>query len=495
MLNWLKAVINKRDMARYFFAGAMLVGMLCAVAIFYDISHIHVYRHDSLYYWTQKGYLGKVASEGRWLNYLLYPIVTKVPGIVWSVFVLLAFAGYMFAVFHAWSKSFYYALLSALLFMQIPPFFAMIQWPATAAPSLMVLLLSLFFLKRLSVFVYFLLFGVLFFGSFSNLYYLLPLAYLGRLSAEGVPITSKTVLYRLIPAWAAGFFVGYGVANIVTFFYVGHYIELAQWRHPHYVKSWSDLVGNASSSLYSFERYIHSIFSTPWITGGYLFAAVAAIYRRKMTNLMWTSLVVMAILLVHFIVVIPSGIVVSPRTIIATWVGVLALVLFIPSVSKRQMVVLVPLMIVMTYSLYRQNHMNMQWYATLTNLYYDALVKESPLPPGMYEKGIVFIGSDKEMKKRNRWIERAFAVHNNGALEGLGSIVRWAPAAREAGYKRVIVCHKNGKHKGICSKIVKKIIRIEKKITSPRRFYKIAGEYEGWLVISLSQNTNKARGL
>jgi|GEM_PF-3465278 len=463
-------------------AAILLVGLYCTAGIVHDLAQIHIYRHDALYYVTQNAYMGKVVSEGRWLNYLLFPIVTVVPGFVWSLFGLASFCCFVFSAFYLWSRNAYYALVAALLFLQIPMLYALLLWPATTAPTMMVLLLAVLLVRYLNVYVYFALFGILFFGSFSNFYYLLPLLYLGYEYSKSGTVGTRFVFLRLLPAWSIGFVGGYLFADGIVYLLSGHFIELAAWRRPHYIHGWNDLKDNLTRSIRFFRLHMEDILLPAWV--GFLYATVLAVsfFRRNARLLALTLLVLILMVLVHYVVVVPAGILISRRTVLATWAGMFAIVFFVPSVRRRKAVVLAAAAAFLTFHFFRINHGNLKWYATLTNVYYETLLKESPLPPPMYQRGIVLMASDLEIARRNRRIEKGFGVRRDRYMEGMDRAVRWMPVAREAGYKRVAVCREKAGRCARWNELAGPGAANRDRISG---FYDVLGEKGGRLVISL----------
>ncbi|MCI0500304.1 MAG: hypothetical protein L0Y61_00975, partial [Epsilonproteobacteria bacterium] len=226
--------------SNYYYSIALLFSIIFATSILYDLLQIHIYRHDSLYYITQAFYFNVFTAEGRWINYIFYPITTLISGRLLSFFIVLSFFYFLYIVAYRWTKNIYYAALIALLFFQIPSMYDLVMWPATAACAFIVLLLSTFLVQRLPIYLFFIVFGILFFGTMSNFYYLLPLLYLDRLEPNDWGKNVRLFFLKIIPAWAVGFIVGYAVAQLIIYANTGHLMEIAQWRGPHYIHTVGD---------------------------------------------------------------------------------------------------------------------------------------------------------------------------------------------------------------------------------------------------------------
>ena len=165
-----------------------------------------------------------------------------------------------------------------------------------------------------------------------------------------------------------------------------------------------------------------------------------------------------------------------------------------------------PIVIFFTFALYKQNHANLQWYATVTNTHSSKLLKESPQSPQTY-KAIILFASDSDIEKRNMMIEKQFNLHRNdslqglGILEGLDNFMRWVPSAHEAGFKTAISCNgsksrldfqTNSINLNDVKSICKKTSELYKtnKIYSQNNnnFYTIMGEYNEMLIISFNDS-------
>ena len=472
----------KHNALNYFYLSILLVVTFLAISIFNDILQIHIYRHDSIYYMAHSHYSGKVSSEGRWLNYVLFPFTTAIPGNFWAIFILCSFACFIFVSAYEWTSNTFYSLLLALLFLQIPSFPDLITWPATAAPAFFVLLLSIYGATRLPVFIFYAVFGIMFFATMSNYYYLLPLLHLGMLSKGTTKEITETFFLKLLPAWAIGFIAGYAFTHLVVYVWFGHFIKLASWRKPHYIHSFSDLVHNIWLSFHALQQHIKNIFSTDLLMVASIAGLVISFLRRKNGRILYPTILFIAITVIHYITVIPVGIVISPRTLVATWVGVLTILFFVPSIEPWKVFLLIPVILLFTYNLYLRNHHNLQWYGTIMNTHYNMLIKISPKPPAMYE-GVVLFADDGEVHAKNQSILKYYNLTPDGYIEGLSSFYRWAPIAKEAGFKSVNNCNYSN-HSSFCQELENNFITSRFLIEETPGFFNIIGEYNNFLVLS-----------
>ena len=491
---------NENQKVNYLYVMILLFSTFLAISIFYDLLQIHIYRHDALYNMPNiDTYKIKVETEGRWINYIFFNIFTHIPGSILSIFILLSFGYFTFVASYKWTQNYYYALIIALLFIQIPSFYDLITWPAVSSPAFLVLLLSIFLQKRLNIFLYFILFGILFFGTMSNYYYLLPLLYLSYLNSHDWKQNLKFVSFKLVPAWAIGFVVGYIATQLIIYMNFDHFIKIASWRAPNYIHSIHDLVENISRSINYLGRDIKSIFLNNWLVLLFMFSLiVTTIDRRK--DLVFIPLSLFSLIIVsHYIIVLPVGIAIQPRTIVATWVGVLAISFFVPSIKNWQIYLLAPIIVFFTSRLYLDNHHNMKWYANVTNTHFNKLLSEAPKPPLEY-KGVILYASDTDIKKCNKLISKINNTPRGKNIEGQGAFMRWAPSALEAGFQSVSNCNagkgRNAVYRSVkdLNKICKEVskIAIDYKTVSEKdiTFYHIVGEYNGRLIISFNEGWN-----
>ncbi|WP_294117394.1 hypothetical protein [Thiolapillus sp.] len=496
---------NEYKSVNYIYLILLLFSIFQTASIFYDIVQIHIYRHDALYYMPNANtyYKYRVASEGRWIVYGLFYFITKIPGNILSIFALLSFGYFVFISIYKWVENYYYALILSLLFMQIPSFYDLITWPATAAPAFLVLLVAISLQKKLNIFVFFIIFGILFFGTMSNYYYLLPLLYLNYFQKHNWKESLKFTSYKLISAWAIGFIVGYIVTQLILYVNFDHFLAIEAWRDPHYIHSMEDMYENILRSLRYLQRDIQSIFLNSWIILLFIFTLiVSTIDRRK--DLIFIPLVLFSlIILIHYVIVLPVGIYIAPRTIVATWVGILAILFFIPSIKQWQIYLLVPIIVFYTSILYLNNHNNMRWYANVTNIHFDKLISETPKDPKDY-KGVILYASDSDIQKRNNLISSINHTVKDSNITGQGvprAFMRWAPLAWEAGYKSVGNCNDKQSRNAAwhtikdLNKICKEVSKFaENKKTLPIKnitFYNILGEYDGRLIIEFNDGWNQ----
>ena len=489
-MNWVIRFLeldNKNKYINYGYFLFLVFGIILIISIFNDILQIHIYRHDALYYTMKSAYhTDKVISEGRWINALVFDLFSNINGKVLSVFILTSFGYFIFIITNKWTKNIYYSMIVALLFVQIPSFYDLIGWPPVTAPTFVILLSSIYLHKKIkNIFLFFLLFGVLFFGTMSNYYYLLPLLYLEYFLIHDWKQNSKFIFYKLLPAWALGFIFGYIITQFIVYVDFGHFMSVADWRQPHYIHSLNDLQYNVLHSLNFLETHLKSIFINIGLLFLFISSIIIATIDRKKDLVFIPLLIFFLITIIHYIVILPIGIYISPRTIVATWVGVFAVAFLVPSIKEWQIYLLVPVIIIFMYTLYSINHNNLQWYAGVTNTYFNDFVKNIPKNYNQYDY-LILCATDLEMKTSTEKI-----VENNNFIkeyyiENFNEMARWIPIGYEAGFKQVILCDKNKTVDSLddkCKEIMKVTNNCSKTIKNTG-LYRIIGEYDKILVIA-----------
>ena len=418
-------------------AVGLVISVIFAVAILVDQSHIHIFRHDAVFYIDS--YLDKLKGEGRWINYLLFPVLKLIPGQAASLLDVLFFFVFCTISTYRWTGSLAYAFLLSLLFIQVPPLYGLILWPVTILPAFAILLLAAVVATRMPPVGFYLLFGMLFLGTMSNFYYLLPLLHLNLLNASSTGQNIRILFVKIIPAWALGFVVGYLIAVSMIYVFSGQIgMVIAEWRTPHYVHNVQDLSENIQRSFSMLNFHISEIITGSWYPIFFVFALLIGLFGKQRNQFILSIFLALCIMVSHYVITIPVGIVVEWRTILATFVGVLACAFFIPSVKNWQVILLTPLIVLLTVSFYKHNHNVLQWYSVVTNVYYEELLKASPLAPQLYS-GVILIVDDSDVRKLNQTIENRFNL-GSGLFEGLDDDKRWRPAAHEAGFRHVKLC-------------------------------------------------------
>ncbi|MGK0654919.1 MULTISPECIES: hypothetical protein [unclassified Methylococcus] len=334
-----------------------------------------------------------------------------------------------------------YSLLLSLLCLQIYPLYLQILWPATSLPAYLLLAFAALIASRLGIWKFYMLFGVLCFGTLSNIYYILPLLHLNLADEGESKDDANTTLFRILSAWGCGFALGYFSMLSILCLATGQLgLELAEWRQPHFVHSVKDIAENIDRSATYFLSHIQNIFSD-YIRTWILLAAMAIQFlwnKNKRHNI--TAIISLAIIAAHYVIILPTGIIYSTRTAMATWSGIICLAFMASSSEGTRWLWLSPLAVLLTFSFAKQNESALAWYSTITNYWKTALLESTPLPPHQYN-GLVFFSNDEEVGASVDMISIRYGVQQGMGFERLNRSKSWKPAAFEAGFEKVIICN------------------------------------------------------
>jgi hypothetical protein len=140
----------------------------------------------------------------------------------------------------------------------------------------------------------------------------------------------------------------------------------------------------------------------------------------------------------------------------------------------------------MMVSFYRVNHETLKFHSSITNSYYDELVRITPLPPRLY-RGVIFLSSSAEVRQMNAFLIKKLDLKPAPLMERIDQDFKWAPVAREAGFKKVTFCGKNRhENSAVCKSLYE-----DYRISQPTKLhhsglYKVHGQKEGFLIVSLN---------
>ena len=188
----------------YFEAFVITVALFVALALVVDLLQIHIYAHDSVLYEDSFDY--KLKSEGRWLNYMLFPVTSHFAGNIAVLSNLLFLSLFVFLVSKRWTGKASYSVLLSLLVIQVEPLMEALLWPATSI-ALPILFLAALVSPYINVYLFYIVFGVLVFGAGS--FYLLPLAHMHLFRNGQFGQNIKILSFKILPGWALGFLVGF----------------------------------------------------------------------------------------------------------------------------------------------------------------------------------------------------------------------------------------------------------------------------------------------
>lgn len=424
----------------------LLIYILILVAFTYTIrnlivfSNIPFWRQDALYYYGD--YINKLKYEGRWINHILAENLKRIPAIISITihFICLGLFSYKCADNVSHNKKL--SLMIALCAVNLTPLANQLLWPVTSLPAFVFIGIIPFIYNKMSKFKFLMLSSIIFFGTFSNYIFILPLIYLGELleSTKDKKVSEAFMftLKELIIPWILCFVIGTIVANIITFVISGQFIELAQWRNPHIANSPSQFFINLKTVITYFARDLKILFSTfsIFLILPILILKIVSFKKDECMYILICCMVIMA----AYLSTVFHGIAVLHRTVVPTFMGILFL-LGLPSYKfvKGYMLNII-LAFCMAISFSNVSYDSLTWYSTITNTYYDELQKgDVEMNPVYYNKVIVLI-DDEEIEHFNNEIVQRTGISNRSGLTFLGSTYRTTtPALLEMGFTNISV--------------------------------------------------------
>ena len=329
----------------------VLVLLVCAAVTVHNAytSVLVNIAHDALPYMAD--YTGKFTSEGRWINFALFEFSRSMNAQLANAICYLFIGIFGYNVSMALKKDKWLALLFAMTVMNIPYFTMLFKWPMTLYPGCIMLALFSYYRERISVAKMLLLSGVLLFATYPAFYFVMPLIYLAQLKQSSF---KEWIVFMLW--WAAGYVLGYAVANGLIYLYTGlvegnaHFMHMATWRKENPVHGLASLVTNFDRSLDDFVRNAKFIAElSAWF---YLPALVITLLTVK--NNVKYYLTVVAVIISIYASVIVLGVHVPLRSGITLPLGI-AMVVFLVKTPWLRYVNILLLLIPLAFQTYTYN--------------------------------------------------------------------------------------------------------------------------------------------
>ncbi len=402
--------------------------LICCLLVNYlEFWNVGFWRHDSMYY--ELSYLHKVSEEGRWINYLLSPMLRTLPAqfAIACIYLSLLYFIYVGAVRASMSKSF--ALILSLIAVQIPFLQIQLLWPVATLPSFLVLALAAFLANKISPYLLLPLFSVLFFGTMSHLYFLLPILFLRDLDVGK--------FFRISATWITSFILGFLVTQAATHLTTGHFIEIASWRNANKINNFSDVIENTERVLGSFFDVNIQVFEFLGAASAAIILLLMFIDRNYKKDILPVIILGCSALAIYFSSIY-LGLAVAARTAFVYVVCLLFLVFVKNRYSNcgKFISLLVALLIGLKFAV--GSYQSIAWYAGVTGVIKDEM--GSALPEKIDDNTKVHLSmSDRSVRKIVGKIEFCEDLqHVIG--EGISTTYRIGTALRELGVRNVYSC-------------------------------------------------------
>ena len=430
--------IQRRYLRLDYLAAALVLIFLCSyLYISVQVYHYGYWRHDALRYLVD--FEDKFASEGRWVLYLLFPVLRWVPPFPsWLASLALLFA-FFFLIARRQSCDRLDSTLIGLIAISSTSLFAQLNWPVTTIPAIVVLLIGYWLRYHVGRFATFMITSVLMFGAVQFGIYVLPLLFLDDLRNKSGGRALAT-LVAIVLNWALGYVLGYAVSQLFVFLITGHWIEIAAWRNPHYATSLTSLLDNLSVNLDLLQSQIFALFplfdllALAFVLTA-LYSAVFAGGVRKLGHFIPVAILGLAITAAHYVAVAPSGIFIEIRTAWPLFIGV-ALVFYALSAMVPVRVVNVAAAIAIGIPALFVSGQNATWFRYESEAGRLAIAQALPRPGNTYE-GVVL--DARQFDAFHTDLVRGLP-ERVGLIESLDEPMRLVPALHELGFANVGLC-------------------------------------------------------
>ncbi len=293
--------------------------------------------------------------------------------------------------------------------------------------SYVILASSVLLADKLRDYVFFPLYSVLFFGVVSSFYFILPFLFLGRLSFRRA--------LRLLIVWSLSFPLGFVFSNSLVFIAVGHGVEIAGWRHPNPIESWSDLSQNAAQALGEASAHFAALAEHASLL---LLPAVAIGVMLSLRHRRWWCLWVAASCAVAlYITSLAVGVVVSVRTAGVAWAALLLGAFLVERLSRVEQGVMAIPIAFLSASLALSSLGYTRWYVAVTNgLLQEADTLLSGFAPS---SKVVVLASRADWQSAIDDIERRSDT-SRVLAEPMAAPVYWRALLLSRGFERLSLC-------------------------------------------------------
>lgn len=405
------------------------VGMF--VSVYTELMSISMWRQNAQMYMS--GYFDKLVSEGRWLNYLAFPLLKQVNPHLSLTVCLMSLGYFSYKCALNYTKSIPFALTFALAAVQVPSFHSIVGWPLVTLPSFVILAIVTYLSDKVRASMLLLLGAIFFFGAMNNFYNLILLLLLGKESEKGL----KNCFLTLI-AWVFFFVCGYAFALVMVRLLGGGWgLEIIAWRKPNPIHSWADLVANVQRALASFQEHFN-IFGAKLFGIGVVLWGVC-LFRRygksrdKYLPAAVTFVFLLAVALSCYVQAIPMGLAVYFRTAYPLLLVLLCLALPVFLVCRPAALVYV--LLVCT-SYYSTSHDSVHYFATIGHEW-TSQVHQMNLDPKDTEV-LHLCMTDQEVKKSEQAIMARERLKNEITVP-FATVWRFKSAFLEAGFTNIAV--------------------------------------------------------
>ena len=377
-------------------------------------SGLRVFAHDELLYC--ESYKIKLSSEGRWLNFLLFPLLRIFNGYIVS----LVNTGCLFVFSLTVLRRFlpcHVGIIAAIATVFFPPVHAMNYWPTTMLPSYITILGASLLYTRVPKWKLFLGCSLLLNGGLATFYFLIPLLYIGE---EKPGDFCRTIIY-----WLAFFVVGVAFSELFTLLCCKHWIQPIEYRHFNLVDNIDELFTNIQRSWQWMQKALA-------LYGGKLMllcACITFVYmysifkQKKRGSIFVVPLLVLVSCSVYAHATV-GGLIVEPRSALCLFFGVF---LFCIWTLRRCPLAIGVISILFSSQMIFVNSEDIRYWNAIRNVMCDEIMS---LPYKATElKGCALIAEKREYKNYLDRIARNWEL--TPTISSLNYLDSWASIPRE----------------------------------------------------------------
>lgn len=406
----------------------ILAIMLLLVAV--NISallEVNIWRQDSMYYVSS--YDDKLSEEGRWINYLFFRLLRLIPSDLAILFSYVCVVTFSSAIAHRVTNNFYFAVVFGLLCALIPVLPVQLEWPETLLIGFGFLAFSPLLQRSLPPYIFFPLVGVLFFGTFSAFYFLMPLLFLKDLNYAR--------FWRLIVLWTGSFVLAYVVTNFIVYLFTGNTIQLAGWRYPHYVDGIATLIENiirVGNILLVHINKVGDFLKPGALVALTLIALVISIRKKQYFVLILAFICSLAI----YVSSIPVGIYVQERTTLCSFIALLAAFFVYQYKTRKAFLAVMFIMFLVAIRMAMASYEGISWYKAQTDVLAQQFQGAIRHQPGEVRKIFIMVEMS-EVLTIFKNIETNLG-RKNLFSEGFADPQYWVPVLKNMGYTYYRIC-------------------------------------------------------
>lgn len=435
-----------KDIRRIPIVPIIIIGILgfLTIQLIVEYFSLNVWRHDAFIHTPEQSwYFASVKETGRWIIYYLFDVVKLLPPAICATINLICLFAFGFLITRSIQKDYYISAIIGFLFILPPVLHAQNLWPQTSLSAFILLPLMFYLSRRVHPYVFFPIAAVLFFGTLSNYYFLMPLVYLGymydNLKGEWKHDVIFTFIKILLP-YVLAFVVGYLITNGITYLVTGQTIVLGEWRGPKTITDFDSFLVNFDSVNQRIWKFLSSVKSEYSLV--VVVAAFIMFLLGTSKKIFWTLLVVIVVFLSPFYTTIYHGIFISNRSLTTSFVVVLIpfVLLSIRQVKFNNLHAL--LCLAVAYPLYTSSKGHLNLFSHAVNYCYEEVrVAMEDFPPSSYPDVVIF-AEDKEVGKIERQIMNRLDQRFEWC-ESLGKSRRLViPQLRALGYRNIYTASK-----------------------------------------------------